>query len=267
LSTTSYLINLEIAKDRLEYSLPPVKALNFPVQIISAVYGKNLPRSEIEKKVDIESYKVRMRLYPGFGTIGCSLSHIKTWKIFLESDYEFALIFEDDVCFEPKQLQDTVAELTMSPGSWDICLFSPYHHGNPLAIKRLGRTNKNLCVYLTRVTQSGAYILNRKAATRLLANALPIKLPLDHYFTRAWEFGLIFTGVEPRIVDQNSFGDSYIAPPVSVYRTGDVSNIFRFKAKLFKYKTRIYRLFYALATYMRVKLMSKFTALVANHKS
>jgi glycosyl transferase family 25 len=251
----------------MEYSLPPVKALNFPVQIISAVYGKNLPRSEIEKKVDIESYKVRMGLYPGFGTIGCSLSHIKTWKIFLESDYEFALIFEDDVCFEPKQLQDTVAELTMSPGSWDICLFSLYHHGNPLAIKRLGRTNKNLCVYLTRVTNAGAYILNRKAATRLLASALPIKSPIDHYFTRAWEFGLIFTGVEPRIVDQDSFGDSYIARPVSAYSTDNVSNVFRLKTRHFKYKTKIYRLFYALATYMRVKLMSKFTALVANHKS
>jgi glycosyl transferase family 25 len=267
LSTTSYLISLETAKDRLEYSLPPVKALNFPVQIISAVYGKNLPRSEIEKKVDTESYKVRMGLYPGFGTIGCALSHIKTWKIFLESDCEFALVFEDDVCFEPKQLQDTVAELTMSPGSWDICLFSPYHHGNPLAIKRLGRTNKNLCVYLTRVTQSGAYILNRKAATRLLANALPIKLPLDHYFTRAWEFGLIFTGVEPRIVDQNSFGDSYIARPVSVSTVDSVSKISRVKTKFFKHKTNIFRFAYALATYLRVKLRSKPAALVFNRKS
>jgi hypothetical protein len=52
-------------------------------------------------------------------------------------------------------------------------------------------------------------MINRQAAHKLLKKFYPIKMPLDHYFTSAWEFGLKFAGVEPRMVFQK-FGDSQI---------------------------------------------------------
>jgi hypothetical protein len=53
-------------------------------------------------------------------------------------------------------------------------------------------------------------MINRKGAKNLLEKALPIKMPVDHYFTRDWELGIKFTGVEnPNLVHQ-TFGDSDI---------------------------------------------------------
>ncbi len=257
LNTISYLINLDVAVDRLDYALPAIEALDFPVQRVSAVHGKDLPSSVIEEKVDHESYKVRIGLHPGPGTIGCSLSHIKTWETFLESTFEYALIFEDDVIFEPRELHATVIELAKCPGLWDICLFSKHHSGNPLSLKHFKHTNNDLCVYLSKVTQSGAYLLNRKAAMNLLASALPINLPVDHYFTRGWELGLKFTGVEPRIADQSSFGDSYISRPPSVFDDpGGVNALFKIKRKYFLTQTKISRAFFGLIFYLRTKLMN-----------
>ncbi len=75
--------------------------------------------------------------------------------------------------------------------------------------RSFSKTQNELSVYLSRVFHSGAYLINRNAARRLVSKALPIKLPLDKYFTRSWEFDLKFTGVEPVIVHQ-TYGGSYI---------------------------------------------------------
>jgi glycosyl transferase family 25 len=145
---------------------------------------------------------------PERGTIGCSLSHEEAWKRFLASDNEFAIVFEDDVKFDSQQLSEIVSSLINEKQLWDIVGLELNHHGRPIKLKSLPY-GKHLVIYLTNVKHTGAYMLNRKAAYRLLQKMYMIKMPIDHYFTRSWEFNLKFCGVEPRIVQQ-AFGDSQI---------------------------------------------------------
>lgn len=204
----SYIINLESSKERYSYIQKSVNSLELKVERIPAVNGYALPTTEINKKTDLRSYEQLMGCLPNLGTIGCSLSHFKTWETFLNSSFEYALIFEDDVSFDPTKLLATIEQLIQHNKLWDIASFNLEHGGTPLTIKNLSN-NQKLVVYLTEVTFSGAYIINRKSAAKLLEKSLPIKMPLDYYFTRTWKLNLKFTGIEPRLVHQ-TFGNSDI---------------------------------------------------------
>lgn len=205
---TAYLINLERSKERLSFVKPRIDKLNLPLQRIEAVDGYKLSSEEFAKNVDLESYHNFLGQSPKVGIIGCSLSHIKAWQEFLNSNYEFAIIFEDDISFNPEEVSTTINELIANRQYWDIANLETHHRGLPVTIKKLDNGSK-MVSYLVEVTHAGAYLINRHAAKQLVSKALPIKMPIDHYFTRGWELNLKFVGIEPRIVKQ-TFGDSTI---------------------------------------------------------
>ena len=248
-----YVINLDRSRTRYEYILPNVKALNYKINRISAVDGAKLSKQAIEEYTDLAEYRNYLGHYPKPGTIGCSLSHIKVWHDFLESNYQYALVLEDDISFDPKLLRSTIEKLTENNTLWDMTSFELNHRGMPLPIKHFADPKQDLSVYLFEVTHSGAYIMNRKAAQSLLAKALPIKMPIDHFFTRSWEFDLVFTGIEPRIVMQ-TFGDSEINKTKHVMTNNDQSPppMVSIRKSIYKTKSCIIRLLYNLSIYLNL---------------
>lgn len=204
----SYIINLDTASERLNYILPQIERLNIPYERISAIDGRKLKKKKLDTLLDTKSYKAFFKMPPEPGTIGCFLSHEKAWRAFLASDKEFAIIFEDDVKFDPEELKDIIFQLTKKKNMWDIVGLELNHYGHPVKISTL-TIKRYLCIYLTEVKHTGAYIINRKTAFLMLEKMYPIKMPIDHYFTRSWEFEVKFCGVEPRLVKQQ-FGGSQI---------------------------------------------------------
>ncbi len=205
---TAYILNLDRAIERLQFILPQVLDLGIPYERIPAIDGNTLNGKELANIADIESYKNYFKMFPEPGTIGCTLSHEKALKSFLSSDNEFAVIFEDDVQFDPKELSEIITSVIEKKHLWDIVGFELNHNGNPLKIANISQ-KKYLALYMTNVKHAGAYIINRVAAHKLLKKIYPIKMPFDHYYTHSWEFRLIFCGIEPRVVEQK-FGDSQI---------------------------------------------------------
>ena len=203
-----YLINLDHATERLEKVMLMIDELGFPINRISAVDGKVLTQNYIDSITDYAAYTHFLSHEPEKGTIGCYLSHVKVWEEFLKSEYQYALIFEDDVSFIPKQIRQVTSDLLQKSNLWDICSFEILHRGWPIKIINLGN-GLELAKYRFRVTHTGTYMINRKAAIQLLKYTFPIKMPVDHYFTRNWELGLKFTGIEPRISHQTT-NNSYI---------------------------------------------------------
>lgn len=202
-----YLINLDRSQDRLEYVRDNILKLGFGLNRISAVDGRLLSKEEINNVIDIEKYKRAIGYTPKVGMIGCNLSHIKTWTTFLNSNFEFALILEDDVSFDSKRMKNTINNIITNPKLWDIATFDIGRSGIPLTIKEFN-DNQRIVVYLGEVLKTGAYLVNRAAARALLSKAYPLRMPIDLYFTRSWEFDLKFVGVEnPRLVNQ-TFGYS-----------------------------------------------------------
>jgi len=251
----AYLINLDRSKKRLSYVQPKIKQLDIPMERISAIDGVKLSKTEIKNSVDLESYHNFLGHNPRMGTIGCSLSHIKAWQAFLASDKEFAIIFEDDVSFNPQQVKEAIVNLLAYPDKWDIANLETYHHGFPLTIQNFDNGTR-IVVYLNDITHAGAYVLNRNAAELLLQKALPIKIPIDHYFTRGWEFGLKFTGVEPRLVKQG-YGDSEIEVTKRNHYEHPSKNAFQTIHKaIYKLQSYIIRFIYNLKIFISYKLNS-----------
>lgn len=225
-----------------------MRQLGYPVERISGIDGKLLPDTELHRSVDFRTYKNLLGHSPQRGTIGCSLSHIKAWQTFLKSDYKYALIFEDDVSFNPQQLATAVADLQATTKDWDINNFETSHSGMPLTLHKFADHHRQV-LYLTEISHAGAYMISRAAAYKLLAKALPIKMPIDHYFTRGWELDLKFTGIEPRLVTQQ-YGDSEIAKTSAQYSTAiekQGSGMFR---ALYKFQSYTIRFLYNLKTYI-----------------
>ncbi len=244
----TYLINLDRSKERLKHVKNSIEKLGFETQRISAVDGAILSQEEINNKVDISSYRNFLGHSPKLGTIGCSLSHIKVWENFLKSPYKYALVLEDDISFSPEKLRSTIDYLTKDDSSWDITSFELSHSGLPLTLKTFPN-NQKLSVYLAEVTHTGAYIINRKAAQKLLEKSLPIKLPIDHYFTRAWEFDLKFTGIEnPRIVKQ-TFESSEISN-TNNFSQEKLGFLSRVEKVLYKFQSSTIRFLYNLKVYI-----------------
>lgn len=243
-SVGAYIINLDRSRDRYDEVKPLVSHLEVPLERVSAIEGQALSDTELNQSVDLGMYQTFFRQPPKKGTIGCSMSHIKAWQTFLHSPFEYAIIFEDDVRFDPKKLKAAMNQLIEHPSYWDINNFETHHRGLPITIKTL-KDNQKLVSYLLPVTHTGAYMINRKAAMRLLEKALPIKMPVDHYFTRVWEFGLIFTGIEnPRLVYQKP-GVSEIENSTRVLR-GDQKKNLSIKQTFYLIKTGIIRIVYNL---------------------
>jgi GR25 family glycosyltransferase involved in LPS biosynthesis len=198
---TAYLLNMDGATERLKRVAPQIQDLGFPFERIAAADGSLLSKEEIKSVVDIASYEKYFKMPPETGTVGCSLSHEKAWRKFLESDDEFALIFEDDASFDAKESAEIIKSLVEKKDLWDVVGLELNHRGFPVKIASLPN-GRFLAAYLTDVKHAGCYMINRQAARRLLEKFYPIKMPVDHYYTASWEFGLKFAGVEPRPVKQ-----------------------------------------------------------------
>jgi glycosyl transferase family 25 len=247
-----YVINLETSKERYEYIKDNIKSLGFPQIRIDAVDGRKMSKEEIDAKVDVKTYKSFLSRLPNGGTIGCYLSHVKVWEEFLKSGFEFAVVFEDDISFDPGRVKLVIGDLIETPSFWDIVSLEQRHNGLPLIIKKL-KNDQELVVYLAEVTHSGAYIINRRAAYNLLKKAFPMRMPLDHYFTRAWEFDLKFTGVEnPRLVKQ-TFGESDIGKTEAI--SEENRTVFdKLKRGMYKFQSYIIRFLYNCKIYIQAIL-------------
>lgn len=251
--TGVYIINLNRSKERYEYIKGYVNGLGLKSELVEAVDGSTLSIKEISEKVDLESYKMFLGHLPKRGTIGCSLSHIKAWQKFLSSNLQFAVIFEDDVSFNPNKVKIIIEDLVKNNKLWDIVILEISHNGFPLKIKNL-TNNNHLVVYLTEVTHAGAYIINKKAAKNLLRKALPIKMPIDHYFTRSWELDIKFTGIEnPRLVYQ-TFGNSDIAKTKKL-PDEEFSILDSLKRGMYKLQSYVIRFFYNLKLYIKITFL------------
>lgn len=111
------------------------------------------------------------------GALGCTLSHLHIWKNFLQSDKQVALILEDDADVHADDLQNAVADaLQTAHLHWDLFLLGWVGHlpGDASGVVRPLPRSEGFW-------GSHAYLVTRKAASKLIDDALPIEVQLDAY--------------------------------------------------------------------------------------
>ena len=198
----AYIINLDSAKDRWESVAREFSGTKFELRRISGVDGNTL-------QITPDDYSATLyRWFHGRPTnprhIGCYLSHVRAMKAFLATDDSHALICEDDLLLRA-DFEKVIEFALRYTFSWNILRLTGLGKGQPVKIVKLG--NKySLCVNFGRLKGTGAYVLDRKAASAWADGLLPMRLPIDHALDREWFFGLRAVDVLPFPATQTESG-------------------------------------------------------------
>jgi GR25 family glycosyltransferase involved in LPS biosynthesis len=120
-----------------------------------------------------------------FGELGIWASNLNIWKKFIDSDYEYLLVIEDDVQLKPNFSEKLLEYTSELPEDWEIMtLFVGEYEYMKLFHKKDINDYKNICTSYHELNHS-VVLLNRKTVLKILEKIkTPINLPIDLYFFR-----------------------------------------------------------------------------------
>jgi glycosyl transferase family 25 len=208
-SVLTLVINLDRSVERLNRIGRMLDEQSIKWERLPAVDGRALSETQVNQFLDAKAFGRRHGMTPLLGELGCYLSHVNAFKRLLASPFPLALILEDDV-LPLEDLRSVVSGLACLPTRWDMVKLSAVHSGTPVACERLDGKHR-LAVMLSRCTGSSAYLVNRKAAQSYLNGLLPMSLPYDHEFDKAWQYGIKVRRVVPEVATHDSHAASTIA--------------------------------------------------------
>lgn len=170
----AYLITLNNPIEKIEY----LKNNGVYPIIVKGVNGKLMSEKEISDNVS--------NLYKNFGpksAIGCAMSHLNTWKNFIENtNDEYAIIFEDDIILEKDFIKKLDIVLNNTPNDFDVLYIGCFgcEQNNNFNLfeylcSLIGMTSehKKINNYISipkTAFATHSYILSRKGAKKLIEN-------------------------------------------------------------------------------------------------
>ncbi len=249
----TWVINLDRAPERLAQVTRRLDGLGLPFERLPAVDARAFTPAQ-RALLDEPAFHRRHGMTPLPGELGCYLSHIEVMRRFLASDADMALVLEDDVQLHTT-LPAVLQALQACPGRWDVVKLSAVHSGTPVAVARLDAGHE-LAVMLSKCTGSSAYLMNRRAAAAWLAEPgglLPMQLPYDHAFDRAWRWGLQQRLVVPTPCGHDDQVASTIGTPANA-PSRKFKGLKRLPTHLWRLGNELRRLGYGLGQLLREKL-------------
>ncbi|MEL6504015.1 MAG: glycosyltransferase family 25 protein [Pseudomonadota bacterium] len=210
-----FVINLDRSPDRLAVQRDQFDRLGLTFTRVPAVDGKTLLPDL--KGLNRRGYDFRhgKSIHPN--ELGCYLSHYRAIETFMASGADHGVILEDDAGLTD-DAPAVLCALIDAAQAWDVVNLNGRHKGQPVRQRKLS-TGHDLVCYLFRRTGSAGYLINRKAGAAYLEKLLPMKVPYDHEYDRAWVYGFRYRGVQPVIVEGMTGAESTIgyetAPPGS----------------------------------------------------
>lgn len=196
----AFLINLDRSPERLAFMSEQLDGLRIAYTRVPAIDGNfvDLTDSVVDQRAFYRRHHALLRR----GEIGCYLSHLRALWTFLLSGADCGLILEDDAVLSP--YVPSILEQLEQVDAWDIVKLHVTHPGG--IISRLSLDPGHKLVSLAfRHGSAAAYVVNRIAAKRLLEGLLPMTVPYDHEFDRAWKYRLRLRAVLPLVVSRETF--------------------------------------------------------------
>ena len=183
-----YVINLERSRERWERLCGQAMEYDLDITRIPAIDGRTVAERD---RVDFHSksfiYHNGRKLLPG--EYGCYRSHLLALQQFVDSGDKMAIIMEDDVELNEKLIPRAVAAMECVNGARLVKLVNHRLVG----FKPIRETAENDVVGRCMHGPQGSaacYIVNRKAAKKLLIALKPMLLPYDVALERGWSTGV-----------------------------------------------------------------------------
>ncbi len=160
-----YYINIDWATERRNNMENMLSQINIPYTRINAVDGENISDDALYDNFIFEDDNNRLKKKE----YACLLSHLNTLLTFYKSEYEHALVLEDDMTLEYSIYWDKKIKKIMddAPEDWDIIMLN-YCIRNKLPDK-LYTLNKSVYMNINNdYASAGAYIINKRGVKKLL---------------------------------------------------------------------------------------------------
>lgn len=201
-----WLINLPGSVDRREAMEAKLEKLGLTYRLFEAVNGRQ-DWDRLQSSIDIPSFErnVGRTIMPG--EIGCYHSHLGVWRQLVESDASAGLILEDDVIFHDDFVDAANAALAVV-NRWDIVKLNHIRAKFPVTKVALG--DWQLAAFLGAFTGTGAYLVTKQAAEKMLNSFLPIVRPIDHEIDRSHIHKTRHFGITPFPSHVDDDGESTI---------------------------------------------------------
>jgi glycosyl transferase family 25 len=167
----TYVISLnkpdKLLSEITNYGLSPI--------LVEGVNGKKLSKKDINENTSITG-----RMFAPLSVIGCAMAHIKIWKLFLESNADYAIIFEDDVVFENNFKEKLDLGIKNTPDDFDILYLGCFGCQNNLNFNTLQFANLGILNLKAKFRNqfvnkpfialaTHAYVVSRNGAKKLLS--------------------------------------------------------------------------------------------------
>ena len=187
-----YLINLDRSTERLAQFRQQTDALNLEFTRIAAVDGAlHFPQGQTD-------HRYYRPLAPS--EMGCYTSHVQTLNLFIESDFDFAIILEDD-CIIQNIFLNCIEEAIEKHAevSWDVLKLQGKKKG---LIHLYGLPTTNIVEYSSVPLSTRAAIWSRAGAHKMLRHyqRYGITRPIDVDLRFTWENDLRIMLLNPTAV-------------------------------------------------------------------
>jgi glycosyl transferase, family 25 len=240
-----FIVNLKKDKDRRKHivdELTKQKILNY--EIIEAINGNELNHQDIinnsfRNKIGLNPWNTKMSA----SQIGCALSHIKIYRKFVKTKYEFALILEDDAIFI-NNFENILLNFIINNFKFkkQIILLSELKQ---FYKKPLSKIEKYELVDVTNAFFTHAYFINKEAAKSIISFNHPVKTIADNYIFFKIYCGVKITGINPFIIDQDK---KNYETTISLEKN-NFKKIFLLKRTIYKLKMKIIKFFVELKSH------------------
>ena len=178
-----YFINLDRSADRRKHIEEIFQTLGLSVNRVPAVDGRKLSAETLKNlRPDLKERHFWLKeMTPG--EIGAYLSHLKTWRLFLETDEEWALIMEDDSLFRENAREFICDSSWIPEGIGLIQLTSKEIPGIDICEKDIKSLDEKKARLLKVVEWSNlgalGYLINRQTAEHLILLSDKVLGPVD----------------------------------------------------------------------------------------
>ena len=199
-----FIIHLNRYPERKLEMIKQMKKIKFYYSFFNAIDGLKLTKNELREKYSKKDSFFHCNRELTLGEIGNALTHIEIYNKIIKENIKYCLIMEDDIGIR-KNFDEILKRVSKFPKDWEIINFSTDIKGitfnNPLY--------KNY--YLTkfkpnsRINRASCYLINIKAAKKLLKFAFPIRFPSDGLLGNISLVGIKTYGITPMPVDLLDF--------------------------------------------------------------
>lgn len=193
-----YVINLDSSVERWAAMRSKADECGLHVNRVRAIDGRPLSPRDY-RDVDWKGFA----RYGGrtilAGEYGCYRSHIKCLSIFLASDFDAALVMEDDVDLTANLMERTMAILEAVPDADVVKLFN--HRSRwflSLTISPLG-DEVGRCLHGPQGS-AACYVITRRGAEKVLSFLHTMTFPFDVALERGWHYGSNVLSVRQNLV-------------------------------------------------------------------